>query len=173
MRNKTRKDFDDIVDKAVVRYNAASDDDRGGELTNLIKVVNVAKDLDTQTIENRIKNKKIKLDLEKLDIERKQLILQEEKLTLDKEQMSRSSFNEVCKLNVEKDRLEFDREKLNFESTNAKVERKFGWLIKSLEIGLPLIGYLALSTLALKATYKDDVRIPSETWGFIKGVFRR
>ena len=180
MNTKTKKELNTIIDNMVDEYNNAGPDEKSKILANLIKGINVVKEVESQAVENKIKIKRHKLDENKLELEKERMILESEKLQIEKdkirkdqEQFEVSTVNDIRKLELEDLKLEFEKEKFDIELNKAKTDKLFNGIMKGLEIGLPLFIYGGLSVLALKATYKDDVRVPSETWSFIRSVFKR
>jgi hypothetical protein len=180
MKVKTKKDLNAIVDDMVIEYNKAESDEKGKVLANLIKGVNVIKEVEGQDIDNQIKKKRIRLDEEKLELEKRRMEIEEEKLRLDREKLEidQSKFNattnnDIRKLELEDSKLEFEKKRFKIELNKSKTDKIFNGVMKGLEIGLPLIIYGGLSVLSLKAIYKDDVRVPSETWNFIRGVSKK
>lgn len=180
MKTKTKKELNEIVNGMVIDYNNAPADEKGKVLANLIKGVSIVKEIESQDIENQIKQKRIKLDEEKLELEKKRMIIEEskfsleqEKITADRDKFISTNSLDAKKFNLEDSKLDFEKFKFNAETKKSKADKVFNGVMKGLEIGLPLIIYSGLSVLALKATYKDDVRVPSETWNFIKNVFKK
>lgn len=181
MKTKTKQDLYTIVDDLVTEYNSASSvDEKGKILVNVIKGVNAIKEIENQSVENLIKRKRFKLDEDKLEVERERLDFEDERMILDKEKLDFDKFkfdllneNDIRKLSLEDSKLIFEEKKFNVDLDKAKKDKIFNGVMKGLEIGLPLIIYASLSVLSLKAIYKDDVRVPSETWNFIKGVSRK
>jgi membrane-associated HD superfamily phosphohydrolase len=188
MKIKQKKELNAIVDGMLKDYNTASQpDEKGKALASLIKGVNVIKEVENQEIDNQIKRKKIKLDEEKLELEKKRMILEEERLKIDQDKVnmekdkmntdqdkfSITTENDIRKLELEDSKLDFEKKKFNVELKRTKTDKIISNVLKGLEIGVPVIIYGGLSVLALKATYKDDVRVPSETWSFIRSVFKK
>ena len=56
---------------------------KGKVLANLIKGVNVVKEIESQEIDNQVKKQRIKLDEEKLELERRRIELDVDKFKLD------------------------------------------------------------------------------------------
>lgn len=180
MKVKTKRELNEIVESIIVDYNNASDDEKGKVLANLIKGVNVVKEIESQEIENQIKKKRIKLDEEKLELEKRKIELDMDKLKLDQDKIlyDQDKFNSINKLDyrkleLEDSKLDFEMSKFKVEIEKSKADKVFTGVIKGLEIALPLIIYSGLSILSLKAIYKDDVRVPSETWNFIRSVSKK
>jgi len=180
MKSKTKNDLNAIIDDIVVDYNNAAPDEKGKVLGDLIKVVNVAKEIESTTIENQIKKKKFKLDVEKLELDRRRIDIDVDKLDMERDKLEndRDKFklttdNDIRKIELDDSKLEFEKRKFGFELDKVKADKIFSAIMKGLEVGLPLIIYGGLSVLSLKAIYKDDVRVPSETWGFIRSVSKK
>lgn len=181
MKVKTKNDLNTIIDDMVVDYNTAQDaEEKGKVVTNLLKVVNVVKEIEKEAVENRIKKKKLKLDEEKLeldklriDIDVDKLDVERDKLENDRDKTKLNTDNDIRKIELDDSKLEFDKQKFDSELDKAKSDKVFSAIMKGLEVGIPLIIYGGLSVLSLKAIYKDDVRVPSETWNFIKSVSKK
>jgi len=180
MKTKTKKDLNTIVDSIVDDYNNAARDEKGKVLADLIKGVTVIKDVEKQDFDNQVKRKQLKLDEGKLELEKKRIEMESEKLQIDRDKLEKdqdkfelTTDNDVRKLELEDSKLDFEKQKFNIELRKMKADKVFNGVMKGLEIGLPLIIYAGLSVLSLKAIYKDDVRVPSETWNFIKGVSKK
>jgi len=169
-----KKGLDVVVGDIIDEYNnAMSSDEKTKALNHLLKTSDVVLKIKNDEIENRIKRSKIKIEQEKIELEQAKLELDKEKLELDITKSKLSQENDSNKIELDKNKFDLDIEKFNFEKKKSKKEKIFNIIIKGLEVGLPLLVYGTLSVLALKATYKDDVRVPSETWNFIKGVSRK
>ena len=180
MKIKTKKELNAIVEGMVVDYNQAAADEKGKVLANLIKGVNIVKEIESQEIDNQVKKQRLKLDEEKLELEKRRIELDNDKFKLDHQKMLNdqdkfeASFDlDVRKLELEDSKLDFERDKFETEIKKSKADKVFNGVMKGLEIGLPLIIYSGLSILSLKAIYKDDERVPSETWNFIKNVLKK
>jgi len=180
MKTKTKKDLNTIVDSIVDDYNKATKDEKGKVLADLIKGVNVIKDVEKQTFDNSVKRKQLKLDEEKLELEKKRMEIESKKIQIERDKLNKDqvkfdivTINDVRKLELEDSKLDFEKQKFNIELRKMKADKVFNGIMKGLEIGLPLVIYAGLSVLSLKAIYKDDVRVPSETWNFIKGVSKK
>lgn len=87
MKIKTKKELNAIVEGMVVDYNQAAADEKGKVLANLIKGVNVVKEIESQEIDNQVKKQRIKLDEEKLELERRRIELDVDKFKLDQQKM--------------------------------------------------------------------------------------
>lgn len=180
MKTNTKKELNAIVEGMVVDYNQATADEKGKVLANLIKGVNIVKEIESQEIDNQVKKQRLKLDEEKLELEKRRIELDNDKFKLDHQKMlnDQDKFNasielDVRKLELEDSKLDFERDKFETEIKKSKADKVFNGVMKGLEIGLPLIIYSGLSILSLKAIYKDDERVPSETWNFIKNVLKK
>lgn len=181
MKRQTKNDLNVIIDDMVIDYNAAQDaEEKGKVVTNLLKVVNVVKEIEKEAIENQVKKKKLKLDEEKLeldklriDIDVDKLDIERDKLKNDRDKSELTTGNDIRKIELDDSKLEFDKQKFSSELEKAKSDKVFSAIMKGLEVGLPLIIYGGLSVLSLKAIYKDDMRVPSDTWGFIRSVSKK
>jgi len=181
MKVKTKADLYTIAEDLVKEYNTASStEDKGKILVSVIKVVNTIKEIESQSVENLIKRKRLKLDEEKLEVDKARLKFEDARMILDKAKLdfdhikfNSMNENDIRKMSLEDSKLVFEEKKFSMDLDKAKTDKIFNGVMKGLEIGLPLIIYAGLSILSLKAIYKDDVRVPSETWNFIKGVSRK
>lgn len=180
MKVKTKKDLNIIVDNIIEDYIQAKGDEKGKVLADLIKGVNVVKEIESQDLENQLKKKKLKLDEEKLELEKRRMELEEERVNLDREKLEndrtkfeQTSYSDERKFSLDDNKLEFEKSKFKFDIDKAKADKVFNGIMKGLEVGIPLIIYAGLSVLSLKAIYKDDVRVPSETWNFIRSVSKK
>lgn len=180
MKVKTKKDLNLIVDSIISDYTQAKSDEKGKVLADLIKGVNVVKEIESQDLENQLKKKKLKLDEEKLELEKRRMELEEERVNLDREKLEndrakfeQTSYSDDRKFRLDDDRLEFEKSKFKFDIEKVKSDKVYNGIIKGLEVGIPLIIYAGLSVLSLKAIYKDDVRVPSDTWNFIRSVSKK
>ena len=180
MKTKTKKELNVIVEGMVVDYNQAAADEKGKVLANLIKGVNIVKEIESQEIDNQVKKQRIKLDEEKLELDRRRIELDVDKFKLDQLKVKNDQDKfyltndmDSRKIGLEESKLDFDKGKFETEIKKSKADKVFNGVMKGLEIGLPLIIYSGLSILSLKAIYKDDERVPSETWNFIKNVLKK
>lgn len=181
MKTKMKKELIAIVEGMVVDYNQAANDEKGKVLANLIKGVNVVKEIESQEIDNKVKKQRIKLDEEKLELERRKIELDVDKFKLDQLKMENDQDKfyltndmDSRKLELEDSKLDFEKEKFKTEIKKSKGDKVFNGFMKIGEIGLPLIIYTWLSMISIKAIYVDDVRIPNDTtWSFIKNVLKK
>lgn len=180
MKAKTKKDLNVIIDSIVEDYNQAKGEEKSKVLADLIKGVNVVKEIESQNLESQLKKKKMKLDEEKLELEKRRMELEEERVNLDREKLEndrtkfeQTTYSDERKFKLDDDKLDFEKSKFKFDIDKAKTDKVFNVVVKGLEVGLPLIIYAGLSVLSLKAIYKDDVRVPSETWNFIRSVSKK
>lgn len=149
-------------------------------VTDTVKAVTLLKEVDDSEIENRIKKQRLKLDKEKFEFEKEKINLEEKKIKIEenkidfeKKKFEISSRIDQDKINLEKERLDFEKVRFKSEKDTKKKERIVNVISKCVEIALPLLVNGALFVLLLKATYADDVRIPSDTARFIGNVLKR
>ena len=181
MKTKTKKDLSTIVDNIVDDYNSASTrEEKGKVLADLIKGVNVIKEVESQALDDQIKKKRLRLDEEKLELDKERLSLENKKLKMDQQKYTNevgkfelTIQNENRKLDLDDSKLDFEKQKFNFDLRKLRTDRIFNGIMKGIEVAVPLIVFGGLSVLGLKATYKDDVRVPSETWSFIRSVSKK
>jgi len=180
MKAKIKKDLNAIVDSIVGDYNQALTADRGVVLGNIIKGVNIIKEIENQDVENQIKRINVKLAEEKLQLEKDKMNLEMRRLEMDQAKLENEQDkfkvtvdNDIRKLELEDSKLEFEKSKFNIEWRKFKADKIFNGIMKGLEVAIPVIAGTWLSILSLKAIYKDDSRIPSETWSFIRSTFKK
>lgn len=176
-----------VVDITDDYRNATDQHERGKAYDRFLKGVSTVKEIDAQAVDNSVKRKKIRIDeskleldeskleleRQKIDIELKRLKLDNDKFDLENDKYLRDGNFEELKLELENARLEFEKTKFDTELEKAKADKLFNTIMRGIEIGVPLAVYGGLSILSLKAMYKDDGIVPSSTWNFIKGVFKR
>lgn len=176
---KTSSKIKDVVDRIVDDYGNALVVD-GKVLGDLTKASAIVQSLTVSEVDSLIKRKDFKLRAEKNQLEIKRFELDSRKLDLDQDKLKldqdkavfEQKLNET-KLRLEFDRLEFDKEKLLVEKKQKLTTDRLSTIKTIAEVGLPLIVYLGLAVLSLKASYADDIRVPSETWKFINSVTKR
>lgn len=187
MKKEIKENLNTIVIDVADDYNQAAADEKKEIFSRFIKGINAVKELEAQAVDNSIKRKKIRLEEDKFEldeekfelekdkyeIERRKLDIELSKLEFEKEKFTFNKDQEVSKFELDKLRFEFDKLKFENELERAKADKIFNAIIKGLEIGLPLVFYVGLSVFSLKAIYKDDMRIPSDTWSFIRGVLKK
>jgi len=182
MNKKTKKELNACIDKLIQDFNSvpAGSNESTVIMANATKAISSLKDIESNEIENETKLRRIVIDETKLELEKTKSKLEEDRLRLDQSKMTMegekfeySKDIDSQRLDLDNEKLLFDKEKLSSENKKAKADKIFNGVIKGFEICVPIIIYGGLSVLSLKAIYKDDARIPSETWGFIKGVVSR
>jgi len=186
-----KKDIKDNLNNLVLDvskdYGTATPNEKNDLFNRIIKGVSTVKEVEGQSVENSVKRKQVKLEESKQELERDKLELErskvnndirkigleESKINFEMKRFEATMNNETLKLELENAKFGFEKLKYEHELSKEKSDRRYNTIIKCIEIGLPLFVYGGLSILSLKAIYKDDERIPSDTWNFIKGVLRK
>lgn len=187
MKAEIRKDLTDIVQGTIKEYNSYDSENKGKVLGNLIKEINLVKDLENQTIDNSIKRRRLKLDEAKLALDQDKIQLEKTKIDIDarKLDLEEKKFNfgnqiektkidiEVRKLELEEKKFDFENQKFNSEVKRSKNDKIFNIGMKVIEVLIPLTIYTGLSFMHLRLVYKDDGIAPSSMKDFIKYVVKK
>lgn len=169
MKVKIKKDLTGIVEKSIKDYSDANTEEQSKVLGDLIKEINIIKEIETNDIDNSIKKQKLKIEIEKLEIEKSRLYLENQKFILEENKVNL----EESKLDLERIKFELDRTKFESEKSKSKADKIYNSIVKGLEIGVPLVVNTALTLMLFRLIYKDDGRAPSELKDLMRHVYKK
>lgn len=173
MKAKIKKDLTEIIEKSIVEYSSDTVEDKSKLLANLIKEINIVKEIENQEVDISIKKSRLKLDQDKLIFEKEKDIFEKEKFEFEKIKFENLKDVDKSKLDIELSKLHFEKTKLDIEVKISKKDKVFNGIMKGLEIGVPLIINTGLSLLVIKLTQIEDGIIPASMKDFIKHIYKK
>lgn len=174
MKAKIKTELNKIVIESITEYKGATDEkSKLAILHRLTKEINTLKDVENQEIENRVKIERSEIDLMKFELDKSKYEL--DVLKLDNEINKTESTIKLDNRRVENDILKIDNdvERLNLEKKFGKIDRVMNCMIKTLEIGVPLLINTGLTLMLFRLIYKDDGRAPSELKDLMRHIYKK